>query len=182
MIELCGGLRNAGALRASDAEIRALGVNVVMITTYWMSFQRLSRAVASGAEDDPAGMHFEHAVSQVLALLAPYLHGPHRALVERLGARYLDDGVAHGHAQSRRRRKGVNVARKWGKFPHTDASYAYRRRSAQEGVGPSPPGRSRAVPEGCGSSRRVAAVPRRRLPAGGRNRSWRRGRRASTPP
>ena len=96
VIELCGGLRNAGALRASDAEIRALGVSVVMITTYWMSFQRLSRAVASGAEDDPAGMHFEHAVSQVLALLAPYLHGPHRALVERLGARYLDDGVARG--------------------------------------------------------------------------------------
>ena len=86
-----------GALRASDAEIRRARPSMSsMIATYWMSFQRLSRAVASGAEDDPAGMHFEHAVSQVLALLAPYLHGPHRALVERLGARYLDDGDAQG--------------------------------------------------------------------------------------
>jgi AcrR family transcriptional regulator len=91
VIELCSGLRNAGALHATDAEIDALAVNVVMIATYWMSFQRLSRVVASGAEDDPAGMHFERAISQVLALLAPYLHGMHRALVESLGARYLGD-------------------------------------------------------------------------------------------
>jgi len=94
VLELCNGLRNAGALDASDADIAALAVNVVMIATYWMSYQRLSRAVARNAEDDPAGMHFERAVSQVLALLAPYLHGMHRALVETLRARYLGDADA----------------------------------------------------------------------------------------
>jgi AcrR family transcriptional regulator len=88
VIELCGGLRNAGALFAADAEIAALAVNVIMIATYWMSFQRLSRAVAESV-DDPSGMQFERAIAQVLALLAPYLHGEHRALVERLGARYV---------------------------------------------------------------------------------------------
>jgi AcrR family transcriptional regulator len=93
VIELCGGLRNAGALHASEAEIGALAVNVAMITTYWMSFQRLSRAVAHGADGDPSAMHFEHAVAQALALLAPYLQGVHRTLVERLGARYLADAV-----------------------------------------------------------------------------------------
>ena len=91
VIELCGGLRSADALRADDAEIAALAVNVVMIATYWMSFQRLSHAAGSAA-DDPADMQFERAISQVLGLLAPYLHGEHRALVEHLGARYV--GVA----------------------------------------------------------------------------------------
>ena len=94
VIELCAGLRNAGALHASDADISSLAVNVVMITTYWMSFQRLSRAVAGAPASDAAGMHFERAISQVLALLAPYLHGVHRALVESLGARYVDDDGA----------------------------------------------------------------------------------------
>ena len=35
-------------------------------------------------------MQFERAVAQMLALLTPYLHGAHRALVENLGARYLE--------------------------------------------------------------------------------------------
>ena len=61
-----------------------------MMTTYWMSFQRLSRVVQSTAEGGPAAMRFEHAAAQVLALLAPYLEGPDRALVERLGADYRD--------------------------------------------------------------------------------------------
>ncbi|HEX6138571.1 MAG TPA: TetR/AcrR family transcriptional regulator [Casimicrobiaceae bacterium] len=93
VIELCRGLRAAGAMDASDHEIGALSTSVVMITTYWMSFQRLSRAVASSPED-PAEMRFEHAAAQVLALLAPYLHGPDRALVERLGADYRDGASA----------------------------------------------------------------------------------------
>ena len=90
VIELCGGLRSAEALRADDAEVAALAVNVVMIATYWMSFQRLSHA-ATGAADDPSGMQFERAIAQVLGLLAPYLHGEHRALVEHLGARYVGE-------------------------------------------------------------------------------------------
>src|SRR6185437_3403320 len=56
MLELCRGLRNAGALDASDAELAALATNVALITTYWMSFQRLSRASARQADVDPSGM------------------------------------------------------------------------------------------------------------------------------
>jgi AcrR family transcriptional regulator len=85
-IELCEGLRAAGALDASDAEIAAVAANAVMIATYWMSFQRLAR----GARADAVGMQFERAVAQVLALIAPYLRGAHKALVENLGARYLE--------------------------------------------------------------------------------------------
>ena len=87
VIELCEGLRAAGALDASDAEIAAVATSAVMIATYWMSFQRLARG-APGV--DAAGMQFERAVAQVLALVAPYLRGTHRALVENLGARYVE--------------------------------------------------------------------------------------------
>jgi AcrR family transcriptional regulator len=91
VLELCGGLRAAGALDASDAEIAAIATNAVMIATYWMSFQRLVRETAGA---DAAGMQFERAVAQVLVLLAPYLRDAHRALVENLGARYLESDDA----------------------------------------------------------------------------------------
>jgi AcrR family transcriptional regulator len=102
VMELCRGLRAAGAMDASDDAIGTLSTNVVMITTYWMSFQRLIRAVVPAVDGDPAGMRFEHAAAQVLALLAPYLHGPDRALVERLGADYrggMDDRSVIGRRE-----------------------------------------------------------------------------------
>jgi AcrR family transcriptional regulator len=99
VIELCRGLRAVGAMDASDRELDALATSFVIITTYWMSFQRLSRA-ARPASEDAAGMRFEHAAAQALALLAPFLHGADRALVERLCADYRDAGDA-GPARTR---------------------------------------------------------------------------------
>jgi len=65
---------------------------VVVIATYWMSFQRVSqpagRSVRS-TDEQAAGMRFERAAYQVLALLAPFLRDEERALVERLSADYL---------------------------------------------------------------------------------------------
>jgi AcrR family transcriptional regulator len=111
VIELCRGLRAVGALIATDDEIEAVAANAVMLTTYWMSFQRLSgnsggmratrrtsavRDIGSRPAADTRGaplapdMHFERGVSQVLALLVPYLHGIHRVLAERLRAPYLE--------------------------------------------------------------------------------------------
>ncbi|MGE5169803.1 MAG: TetR/AcrR family transcriptional regulator [Rudaea sp.] len=92
--DLCRGLRNAGAMDFSDAELAALATNVMIVVTYWMSFQRLSRPVAAGQDRDAAGMRFEHAAAQVLALLAPYLNGPDRALVERLSAAYREPAAS----------------------------------------------------------------------------------------
>ncbi|MEO8536222.1 MAG: TetR/AcrR family transcriptional regulator [Betaproteobacteria bacterium] len=91
VLALCGGLRAAGALRATDEELVALAVNVVVIATYWMSFRRLSNAGTRRAVEDASDMQFERAISQVLAMLAPHLHGDHRALAESLRARYLRD-------------------------------------------------------------------------------------------
>src|SRR3954454_9258830 len=90
MLELCRGLRAVDALIATDDEIEAVATNAVMLTTYWMSFQRLSgntgrmhsrprgvavrNADARRAAETPGtplgpNMHFERGVSQVLALL-----------------------------------------------------------------------------------------------------------------
>ena len=98
VIELCAGLRSVGALRATDAELAALAINVVMIATYWMSFQRLSRVVGAKSDNDPAAMQFERAIAHVLALVAPHLTGDHRTLVEHLRARYVEAGAVAGDA------------------------------------------------------------------------------------
>ena len=100
VLELCSGLRAVGALEARDVDVASLALNVVLIATYWMSFQRLSRVVAAPV-DDPAGMQFDRAITQVLALLAPYLVGEHRALVEHLGERYADGAPSRPRAQEK---------------------------------------------------------------------------------
>jgi AcrR family transcriptional regulator len=90
VVDLCRGLVAAGTMRASEREIAALATNVVMIATYWLSWQRIhamtpAHDAASDAPDDRLG----HAAYQVMVLIAPYMKGDARALIERLGADYL---------------------------------------------------------------------------------------------
>jgi len=89
VIELCRGMVQAGTMRASEREIAAVARNVVIVATYWMSFQRTAHppALAAGPEED--GMSLERAAYQVLALIAPFAVGETRTLIERLGERYL---------------------------------------------------------------------------------------------
>jgi AcrR family transcriptional regulator len=90
VIELCRGLAAAGTLRASEREVAALATNVVIVSTYWMSFHR---AVAGAVHADAAAgaerAQMGRAAYQVLSLVAPFLTGNDRALIERLGADYL---------------------------------------------------------------------------------------------
>jgi AcrR family transcriptional regulator len=83
MVELCRGLIAAGTMVASEREVAALARNVLLVATYWQSFDRIGRA--AGARSDDAG----RAASQVLALIGPFLVGEARALIERLGRDYL---------------------------------------------------------------------------------------------
>jgi hypothetical protein len=90
VVDLCRGLVAAGTMHASERELAALATNVVMIATYWMSWQRIhatrpTHDAAIDAPDDRLG----HAAYQVMALIAPYMEGDARALIERLGADYL---------------------------------------------------------------------------------------------
>jgi AcrR family transcriptional regulator len=81
---LCEALVAAGAMRAGRAEIPALAVNMVVVATYWLSFEYVR---------DPRHPHEEATLArgayQVMALVAPFLVGDSRALFERLAAAYV---------------------------------------------------------------------------------------------
>ncbi len=88
VIELCRALVQSGQMLATEREIGALAANVVLVSTYWMSWQRVA-GLAAGQHGDPRDVSLDHAVYQVLALIAPFLLGDGRTLIERLGEDYL---------------------------------------------------------------------------------------------
>jgi len=84
VVELCRGMVEAGTMAASAREIEALAQNVLLVTAYWPSYDRIRRAA-----DDPADTDAGRAAYQVLALFAPYLSADARAHLDRLSADYL---------------------------------------------------------------------------------------------
>jgi len=85
VVELGRGMVQAGSMRASAREIEALADNVLLVATYWASYDRIRRAAHEDASDADAG----RAAYQVLALFGPYLNGDARAHLDRLSADYL---------------------------------------------------------------------------------------------
>jgi AcrR family transcriptional regulator len=88
VIELCRGLVRSGQMQATEREIGAVAANVALVSTYWMSWQRVTGMRSADAADGPRES-LDHAAYQVLALIAPFLVGDGRALIERLGEGYL---------------------------------------------------------------------------------------------
>ena len=88
MIELCRSLVRSGQMNASEREIGALAANAALVSTYWMSWQRVVGTHAAGAVARHE-ISLDHAAYHVLALFAPFLVGDGRALIERLGEDYL---------------------------------------------------------------------------------------------
>ncbi|TMH04701.1 MAG: hypothetical protein E6H67_10275 [Betaproteobacteria bacterium] len=84
VIRLCRSMVDAGAMRASDREIAALASNVGLVATYWISYQKISASERAGAV-----VSLDRAAYQVLSLIAPFLEGTHRALLDRLSQDYL---------------------------------------------------------------------------------------------
>ena len=84
VVELCRGMVASGAMRASEREIGALADNVAVVATYWISYQRIS-----AGERAEALVSLDRAAYQVLSLIAPFLHGEARALLDRLSQDYL---------------------------------------------------------------------------------------------
>lgn len=89
VLELCRGMVAAGTMRADAREQAALARNIVIVATYWMSFERISRASPGRPQNEEEVRHFERGAYQVLALVAPFLLGDARRLIEALGERYL---------------------------------------------------------------------------------------------
>ncbi len=81
---LCDGLVAAGEMRATAKEIAALATNMVVVATYWLSYDYVRNPRDQQAEAMLAGGAY-----QVVALAAPFLSGRARALFERLAAAYV---------------------------------------------------------------------------------------------
>ena len=84
VVGLCESLVEARAMRARPAEIRALARNVLVVATYWLTFRPLL------ARPGEAGDEVGEGAYQVMALVAPYLVGPARSHLDRLGQTYID--------------------------------------------------------------------------------------------
>ena len=87
IVALCRGLVGAGTMHAGERDIAAIAANVAIVSTYWLSYQRLAANARAPGDADAADP--SRAAWQVLALIAPYISGAARALIERLGDRYL---------------------------------------------------------------------------------------------
>ena len=82
-LALAAGLRRAGQLDASDAQISTLSTNMVLISTYWLNFEYVRNP---RKEIDSAAM--SRGVLQMMSMVAPYLKGDARTLFEKLAAEY----------------------------------------------------------------------------------------------
>jgi AcrR family transcriptional regulator len=81
---LCRSMVADGAMRASEREIAAIADNVALVATFWISYQRIA-----AQQPDAAAVNLDRAAYQVLSLIAPFLQGQSRALLDRLSQDYL---------------------------------------------------------------------------------------------
>lgn len=87
--QLCLGLRNDHALEASDPEIDALATNMVVVATYWLSYEYV-RSPRNYTQPEVMAEALTRGCYQVLSLIRPYLRGDARLLFEKLAIEYLE--------------------------------------------------------------------------------------------
>jgi len=82
--QILAGLVKGGQMKAGPTEISTLAENIVLVASYWMSFEnaRNPRAAQDGHTLARGAFH-------VIALAAPYLEPPERALFDQLAKRYI---------------------------------------------------------------------------------------------
>ena len=84
--DLFEGLADAGLVVAGPGERRALAANVLVVATYWPSFEAAVAPRAPAAAADAMA----HAAYQVMALVAPFLAPDARRALEGLAHHYLE--------------------------------------------------------------------------------------------
>ena len=85
---MCEALAERGELMASPREIEALATNMVVVATYWMSFEYVSNA-RRFSDSSYQGGAIARGAYQVLSLTGAYLTGPSRQLWQKLADQYL---------------------------------------------------------------------------------------------
>jgi AcrR family transcriptional regulator len=86
--QLCEGLRADKALQASDLEIDALATNLVVVSTYWLSYEYV-RNPRKYSEEKAMADALARGCYQVLSLFRPYLHGEAAQVFNKLAEDYL---------------------------------------------------------------------------------------------
>jgi len=87
LLHLVQGLRTGGVLAASDDEVQPLATAMLVLATYWLSYEYVRdprRALEPGQEADALGRGAWH----VLGLLLPYLEPASRAHLRGLAQAY----------------------------------------------------------------------------------------------
>ncbi|MFY9643157.1 MAG: TetR/AcrR family transcriptional regulator [Rhodomicrobium sp.] len=88
---LCG-LASAGSLSAETLDCDALAESMIMIATYWLSYQYVLNP-----RTQPDNATLTHGIVRALSLANPYLAPGARALFEHLSRQYLNTaGDGHG--------------------------------------------------------------------------------------
>lgn len=85
---LCRGLVKAGEMQARPSEIEALATNMVVVATYWLSYEYV-RNPRRFDEESAMSAALQRGCYQVLSMIAPYLEGEARPLFEKLAHEYL---------------------------------------------------------------------------------------------
>jgi AcrR family transcriptional regulator len=85
---LTDGLAQAGELKGTRAELEALATNMVVVATYWLSYEYVLNP-RKFSELEVVGAALSRGCYQVMALTAPYLVGDGRVLFDRLAFEYV---------------------------------------------------------------------------------------------
>ena len=78
-------LAATGVMRASADDIRALTENMLLVTTFWLSFN----AVRGGGNVDADATDLERGIHQVMMLIAPFLRDAERVHLNTLATPYV---------------------------------------------------------------------------------------------
>ena len=81
---LCEGLVATGEMQASRGELQALATNMAVIATYWLPFEY---ARDPRRRDAVSGLG--RGVYQVMSMMAPFLQGTSRQLLQQLSKEYV---------------------------------------------------------------------------------------------
>lgn len=82
--EALKGLATSEVMRASRDEIQAAATNIILVATFWLSFNSVRNGMLEkGAEDLTLGIH------QVMMLIAPFLRDAERLHLNNLAHRYV---------------------------------------------------------------------------------------------
>ena len=89
-LRLCTSLADQRKLKAQPRELDALATNMVVVATWWLSYE-FTRNARRFNEPAYQGAAMARGAYQVLALLVPYLSEDGHALFTRLAAEYLKE-------------------------------------------------------------------------------------------